>query len=298
MSNTTEQTSGLIHLTHGEIKKKISHQSLFGLDNIQERLFVLCREMLTANSKRLQDFSLYDLMPSILLYGPPNTGKTTLSYLLFDRIKREVTNEINLYTVDIGKMLDPSLGQSSRNLGQIFEHLRKVSQDGSSVLLLLDELDTFCMSRNRSYEHDAIRRAMTTLMVELDKLHPSVTTKVLIIGITNVPELVDTAVVRRFSLKMSISPILDFEQFQNYLIYLNQSIKYEFQLNTLEKLYEVYKRRQFAVGDIKALYKELYVDLMYNENKSFSDDYFFKLFESAFSTQEHLSKIYTKEFIL
>ncbi|MEB3123695.1 MAG: AAA family ATPase, partial [Snowella sp.] len=80
--------------------------------------------MLNANSSRLQDFSFYDLAPSVLLYGPPNTGKTSLSYYLFDRIKNEVTNEINFYTVDVGRMLDPSLGQSSRNLEQIFEDLK------------------------------------------------------------------------------------------------------------------------------------------------------------------------------
>lgn len=297
MSDLNSKTSGLLHLTHAEIKKRISRQRLFGIKEVQDYLFKICQEMLNANSSRLQDFSFYDLAPSVLLYGPPNTGKTSLSYYLFDRIKNEVTNEINFYTVDVGRMLDPSLGQSSRNLEQIFEDLKKVCQKGSSVFLLLDELDTFCMSRSRINEHDAIRRSMTTLMMELDKLHPSTTTKFLIFGITNVPELVDTAVVRRFSLKKNIDPQLSLDEFQSYLTYLNQSIKYELKQDKLENLYKIYLNRQFTVGDIKALYKVLYLDLMCDNIILYKDDHLLKLFESGFSTKEHLSKTYIKELI-
>lgn len=70
-------------------------------------------------------------------------------------------------------MLDPTLGQSSRNLEEIFEQLKTLCKNGSSVFLLLDELDAFCMSRSRIQEHDAIRRAMTTLMLELDRFYIS-----------------------------------------------------------------------------------------------------------------------------
>ena len=139
MSDLNSKTSGLLHLTHAEIRQRISHQLLFGIKEVQDYLFKICQEMLNANSSRLQDFSFYDLAPSVLLYGPPNTGKTSLSYHLFDRIKNEVTNEINFYTVDVGRMLDPSLGQSSRNLEQIFDDLKKVCQKGSSVFLLLEK---------------------------------------------------------------------------------------------------------------------------------------------------------------
>jgi Cdc6-like AAA superfamily ATPase len=66
---------------------------------------------------------------------------------------------------------------------------KNICSDGTSVFLLLDELDAFCMSRSRAQEHDAVRRAMTTLMLELDKLHPSTTMRLLVFGITNVPNL-------------------------------------------------------------------------------------------------------------
>ncbi|MFM7367117.1 MAG: AAA family ATPase, partial [Sphaerospermopsis kisseleviana] len=81
------------------------------------------------------------------------------------------------------------------------------------------------MSRSRTQEHDAIRRAMTTLMLELDKLHPSKDNKLLIFGITNILQSIDTAVVRRFSLKKEMQTQMDVSSFNNYLEVLGDTIK-------------------------------------------------------------------------
>lgn len=292
MSSIVQGSSGLIQLTYAEIKRKIAHQKLFGLDELQNKLFGFCKAILTVEESMLNDFSLYDLAPSVLLYGPPNTGKTSLCYLLFDRIKKEVTNEINFYTVDVGRMLDPALGQSSRNLEQIFQDLRKVCSDGSSVFLLLDELDAFCMSRSRAQEHDGVRRAMTTLMLELDKLHPSTTRHLLVFGITNVPHLVDTAVVRRFSVKHSVHASLSLAKFKAYIEYLNQPIKYNPTEKELHKLFDIYKSRVFTTGDIKAIYKVLFVDMMCDDSYDCRIERLVELFEKGFSTGEHLAESY------
>lgn len=292
MSSLVQGSSGLVQLTHGEIKRLIAHQKLFGLDELQKYLFRFCKTMLTADDSQLKQFSIYNLAPSVLLSGPPNTGKTTLCYLLFDQIKQEVTNEINFYTVDVARMLDPALGQSSRNLEQIFQDLRKISSNGSSVFLLLDELDAFCMSRSRAQEHDAVRRAMTTLMLELDKLQPSTSSNLLFFGITNVPNLVDTAVVRRFSLKHSVDANLSWDEFKSYVDYLNAPIKYNPNQEELQKLYGIYKHRAFTAGDIKALYKVLVIDVVCGGKDISISERLINLFEKGFSTGEHLSETY------
>lgn len=289
MSSIVQGSSGLVQLTHAEIKRRITYQKLFGLDELQKYLFRFCKTILTADDSIINHFKLYDLAPSVLLYGPPNTGKTTLCYLLFEQIKQEVTNEINFYAVDVGRMLDPALGQSSRNLEQIFQDLRKISSDGSSIFLLLDELDSFCMSRSRAQEHDAVRRAMTTLMLELDRLHPSTTMRLLVFGITNVPNLVDTAVVRRFTLKQAVDAHLSWDDFKSYLGYLNKPIKYNPTEAELQKLYDIYESRNFTTGDIKALYKILFVDLICVDISGNPLNKLVELFEKGFSTHDHLA---------
>jgi SpoVK/Ycf46/Vps4 family AAA+-type ATPase len=253
-------SNGLKQLTSAEIEQRINHQKLFGIDDLFEYLFKFCKICLTADESQIDDFSHYDLTPSVLLYGVPNTGKTTLCYSLFYKLKQEVTNEINFYSLDVGRMLDPSLGQSSRNLEDIFDDLKSKCKNGSSVFLLLDELDTFCMSRSRTQEHDAIRRAMTTFMLELDQLHPSKDNKLLIFGITNVPELIDTAVFRRFSLKKEMQPKLDLYSFEKYLKDLGSTIKYFPSVEIINKLYNFYQERNLTAGDVKTFYKEIYID--------------------------------------
>ena len=239
---------------------------------------------------RIQNFIFYDIVPSILLYGPPNTGKTTLCHLLFDRLKKEVTNEINFYTIDIGKVLDPALGQSSRNIEQAFENIKQVCSNDSSALLLIDELDSFCMSRSRIQEHDAIRRAMTTLILELDKLHPSSSNKLILFGVTNVNNLIDTAVVRRFSLKYSVDANLKSNDFYRYLKYLGKPIEHNLQLEVQEfnKLYDIYKSRAFKTGDLKAIYKILFIYIICVKKEISIKNKLFELFEQGFSTNEHL----------
>lgn len=292
MTGFIQQTNGLLPISHAEIEKRIFQHKLFGLDPLQEDLFRFCKAVITADNTRVKDFIFYDLVPSILLYGPPNTGKTTLCHLLFDRLKKEVTNEINFYTIDLGKMLDPALGQSSRNLEQAFEELRRVCSGDSSAFLVLDELDSFCMSRSRVQEHDAIRRAMTTLILELDKLHPSSTRKLILFGITNVDNLIDTAVVRRFSLKYSVDANLSWDDFRAYIEYLSKPINYSPQDQDLRQLFNIYQRRAFKSGDIKALYKALLIDVICKDEKISIKDKLLKLFEEGFSTNEHLAKTY------
>ncbi len=290
MSGLVQNSNGMLWLSHADIKRKIAHQKIFGLENFQNNLFNFCKIMLTANQATIKDLNLYDLSPSILLYGPPNTGKTTLCYWLFNKIKQEVTNEINFYSIDIGQMLDPALGQSSRNLSQIFKDVKEICKEHSSAFLLLDELDSFCMTRSRSQEHDAIRRAMTTLMLELDDLKPSNNRNLFIFGITNIPNLVDTAVVRRFSLKEYINVCLSLEEFKAYLIHLSKPFEYKPSQQDVQNLYDCYKIRKFTVGDIKALYKSLYVDFVCKEKKMSVYEELYNLFENGFSTSEHLEK--------
>ncbi|MEB3885503.1 ATP-binding protein [Lyngbya sp. CCY1209] len=297
MDNYIRESGGLLQIPHGDLKKRIVQHQLFGLDYLQEHLFQFCRSVMRADAPRIKNFVFYDLVPSVLLFGPPNTGKTTLCYLLFDRLKKEVDNEINFYTIDVGKMLDPALGQSSRNLEQAFEELRKVCAKGSFAFLVLDELDSFCMSRSRVQEHDAIRRAMTTLMLELDKLHPSSTQKLILFGITNVDSLIDTAVVRRFSLKRLVDPELSIDDFFAYIKYLSKPIEYKPQEDELKQLYEVYRHRNFKPGDIKNVYKILFIDLICQDKnqpdrEQFIKDRLLKLFKEEFSTEEHLAGTY------
>jgi SpoVK/Ycf46/Vps4 family AAA+-type ATPase len=292
MDHSIKKFNGIIQQPSSYIRQRILKQKLFGLSSIQENLFNFCKSVITASEKDLESFDFYDLLPSVLLYGPPNTGKTTLCHFLFDRLKCEVTNEINFYLLDIGDVLSPELGQSSRNLTEAFVKLKRVCETGSSVFLLLDELDTFCMSRSRVQEHDAIRRAMTTLMLELDSLKSLPHRKLLIFGITNVYDLIDTAIVRRFSIKQDFDIDLKRDDFDEYVQHLGKPLHLSLDKKELEELYDIYQHRQFNFGDLKSIFKEFFIQslALNSQTKANSQAYseLLALFNSSFSTKEHL----------
>ena len=152
------------------------------------------------------------------------------------------------------------------------------------------------MSRRRAQEHDGVRRAMTTLMLELDKLHPSTTNRLLVFGITNVPNLVDTAVVRRFSLKHSVDAKLSWDDFKSYLEYLNKPIDYNPKEEDLQKLYQIYKRRAFTTGDIKSLDKVLFFEEVCTDKSINTNNRLIELLENGFSTCDHLAENYKELF--
>lgn len=279
--------NGLVQLTYADIKKKVGSSCLFGLNELEKGLFNFCTAFLKANKEQIENFGIYDLSPSVLLYGPPNTGKTTLCYTLFTTIKENITNEINFYNLDVGYMLAPELGKSSRNLEDSFDYLKESCKEQESwAFLVLDEMDAFCMTRNRSNEHDAVRRSMTTLMLELDKLHPE--SKIIILGITNVPDLLDTAVLRRFSIQKQVDVHLSFEGFCKYLRYLSKPLNQTLSHKLLQEMFKIYESRNFKTGDIKYVFKSIYIDSLTSEHQLSLEESLKKSMQTSFSTGEHL----------
>lgn len=132
--------------------------------------------------------------------------------------------------MDFSLLTSSNYGETSKNIVGIFEKLVQNKNSHLSILII-DEIDQFCMTREKSNEHDASRRAMSALMLELDKLHPSLVSNLLIFGITNIEKKLDPAVVRRFSLKIKVNQILALSDFSDYVKKLLSNIS---ETNTID----------------------------------------------------------------
>ena len=109
-------------------------------------------------------------------------------------------------------------------------------------------------------------------------------------GITNVPYLLDTAVVRRFSVKKAVNFKLSLEDFKLYLDYLSKPLEFTLNLEEISKLYDIYQHRSFSLGDIKSLYQCLLVDVLCDDTSIYKEQRLVEIFENGFSTGEHLKK--------
>jgi SpoVK/Ycf46/Vps4 family AAA+-type ATPase len=134
-----------------------------------------------------------DLGGGLMLYGPPGCGKTFLA--------RAVAGELGarFVAVTLSDVLDMYIGQSERNLHEIFETARR----NAPCVLFLDEVDAIGQKRGH-LRSSGLRSVVNQLLVELDDVRAGV----FVLAATNHPWDVDTALRRpgRFDRTLLVLP--------------------------------------------------------------------------------------------
>jgi SpoVK/Ycf46/Vps4 family AAA+-type ATPase len=133
----------------------------------------------------------YNLEPRhrILLTGPPGNGKTSLAEALAESLA------IPMFSVRYDALIGSFLGETALRMRQLFDFVRN-----RRCALFFDEFDTVAKERGDTHETGEIKRVVSSLLLEIDRL-PSY---VVVITATNHPELLDRAVWRRFQLKLEL----------------------------------------------------------------------------------------------
>jgi SpoVK/Ycf46/Vps4 family AAA+-type ATPase len=124
------------------------------------------------------------LRGGLMLYGPPGCGKTFIA--------RATAGEMGARFVSVGlaDVLDMYLGQSERNLHEIFETARR----NAPCVLFFDEIDALGRKRSQMRQ-SAGREAVNQLLAELDSVG-SENRGVFVLAATNHPWDVDAALRR------------------------------------------------------------------------------------------------------
>ncbi len=132
----------------------------------------------------------------ILMYGPPGVGKTHLARATAGEVKAA------FLAVGINDILDMWLGNSERNLHELFEQARR----NRPCVLFFDEVDALGASRT-DMRHSAGRHIINQFLAELDGIKAS-NEGVLILAATNAPWHLDTAFRRpgRFDRMIFVPP--------------------------------------------------------------------------------------------
>ncbi|MBA3939156.1 MAG: ATP-binding protein, partial [Planctomycetes bacterium] len=117
----------------------------------------------------------------ILMYGPPGCGKTHLARATAGEIKA------GFMAVGIDEVLDMYIGQSERNLHELFEQARR----NQPCVLFFDEVDALAASRT-DLKQSAGRQVINQFLAELDGVQSS-NDGVLVLAATNAPWHLDAA---------------------------------------------------------------------------------------------------------
>lgn len=179
-----EEVLSLIH------KSDVKWQDIGGLEDTKDSIKSAYALALAQKPEGVQVSSWRNL----LLYGPPGTGKTLLAAATAGNL------EATFFNVKVSSLLSKYFGESTKLISALFSVARRLSP----AVIFLDEFESLTPVRG-SGESGAERRIVSTLLAELDGLQakddPSF---VLTICATNLPWLLDLAVLSRFQRRIYV----------------------------------------------------------------------------------------------
>lgn len=170
---------------------RVKYEDIGGLEDELTRI----REMIELPMKYPELFARLRIEPpkGVLLYGPPGTGKTMIA--------RAVAGEVKAHFIRINgpEVIHKFYGESEAKLREVFEE----AQRKAPSVIFIDEIDAVAPRRDQ-VTGEVEKRVVAQLLALMDGMVSR--GEVVVIGATNLPELLDHALRRpgRFDREVSV----------------------------------------------------------------------------------------------
>ena len=178
---------------HASIREKSLFFNTSEQEQIERLTSLLSIETLPSIQKRLEEQGMRKGF-ACLFYGAPGTGKTETVLQIARQTGRD------LMQVDIAGLRDKWVGESEKNIKEVFARYRKLCQNSEVMpILFFNEADAIINKRTENVEHsvDKMDNAMQNIILqEIEDLDG------ILIATTNLTSNLDKAFERRFLYKV------------------------------------------------------------------------------------------------
>ncbi|MGC8899409.1 MAG: AAA family ATPase [Candidatus Micrarchaeia archaeon] len=188
---------------------RVNFQNIAGLNEWKKRINLEVIEPLK-NRKMAEKYGIKS--GNILLYGPPGCGKS----LIAEAIAGELG--VKMVRVSVADVLNMYVGNSEKNMKLVFEKAKENQQ----CVVIFDDIEGLGGMRDTRAFNIGVVSEFLNGMDEIEKKGLGI----VVIGTTNMPWLVDSAVVRRFNSIVYI-PEPDFETRKELFKYYTRNLPVE-----------------------------------------------------------------------
>ncbi len=172
-------------------RSKVWWQDVGGLEEVKEAL----TDNLIAAMKEPTKFTKMGIKPpkGALIYGPPGCGKTLIARAL------ATESGANMILVKGPELLSKWVGESEKGIREIF----RKAKAASPCVVIFDELDS--LVRSKSGEGGVSETVLSQLLTEIEE---GISSRVVVVGITNRPDILDSSLLRtgRLDLVLYVAP--------------------------------------------------------------------------------------------
>ena len=172
-------------------RSKVWWQDVGGLEEVKEAL----TDNLIAAMKEPTKFTKMGIKPpkGALIYGPPGCGKTLIARAL------ATESGANMILVKGPELLSKWVGESEKGIREIF----RKAKAASPCVVIFDELDS--LVRSKSGEGGVSETVLSQLLTEIEE---GISSRVVVVGITNRPDVLDNSLLRtgRLDLVLYVAP--------------------------------------------------------------------------------------------
>jgi len=144
----------------------------------------------------------------VLLYGPPGCGKTLIAKAVANSIAQKLGDrsgkEIRSYFLHVKgpELLNKYVGESERQVREVFKKAKERAEDGHPVIVFFDEMDALFRTRGTGISSDIESTIVPQFLSEIDGVERL--RNVIVIGASNRQDLIDPAVLRAGRLDVKV----------------------------------------------------------------------------------------------